>query len=159
MALIVSHMNPFHMKNLVSLTLFSFQYFLHNTPGLPTGPFRLETTSSAHISLPSHPCYMTSPVPCSLLQKPNNPVASANHKSSHYRIFPNLPALPPFLAQYSQTPSASFLPLPWETRLHTHTKQHAQLYCCILQYLGLWIAQKHSDNMHGLKFFISFPWA
>jgi len=110
-----------------------FQYFLHSSPGLPTGPFRLETTISAHISLPPHPCYMPCPAPSTILQNPNNPLDSANHNSSHYTVLPNLPPIPPSLVQYSQAPWASVLPLPWQTRLHTHTKQQAQLYCCTLQ--------------------------
>ena len=98
-------------NNPVSLTQFPFQYFLHNTPGLPTGPFRLETTNSVHISRPSHPYCTPCLAPLPYYKTPNNPVDSANHNISHYTVFPNLPSLPPSLAQYSQTPSAfTFFP-------------------------------------------------
>jgi len=55
-----------------------------------------------------------------------------NYEVPHYAVFSILPPLPPsqvhvFSSSCSQTPSIYIIPLMWETKFRTHTKQQVEL--------------------------------
>ena len=61
-------------------------------------------------------------------------VGRYNHEAPHYALFSSPLFPPPSQSQispsapHSRTPSNYVIPLTWETKLHTHTKQQAELY-------------------------------
>ena len=98
-----------------------------------------------YICLLSHTRHMSRPCHSGFIH-PSNCISRGKHREVyHYAILSTILLLPPSYVQisssvpYSRTPSASGLPLMWDTRFYTHTKQQEEniiLYLLIFIFWG-----------------------